>query len=152
MIVERDMAAQAAGRCWELSPNRSLDLRGLLAFFAVVAAASLAVSSFSFSQGNAFAPAFALVELALLAVCLRLVRRRLALGERLALTGEALLVEAGGRSERFHPYWVQVLRGAGGAVRLRSHGREIEVGAFLCPWERDRLAASLRAALAPWQR
>lgn len=152
MIVEHDRAAQAVGRSWELSPDRSLDLRGLFAFFAVMAAASLLVSGFSFSQGNAFAPAFALAELALLAACLRLVWRRLARRERLALTGEALLVEAGGRCERFHPYWVQVLRDAGGAVRLRSHGREIEVGAFLSPRERDQLAASLRAALAPWQR
>ncbi|MBX3724974.1 MAG: DUF2244 domain-containing protein [Xanthomonadales bacterium] len=152
MIVERDMAAQSVVRSWDLSPNRSLDLRGLLTFFALVAAASLAVSSYSFSQGNAFAPAFALAELALLAVCLRLVWRRLARRERLALTGDGLLVEAGGRSERFHPYWVRVRRDGAGGVRLRSHGREIEVGAFLCPRERDQLAASLRAALAPWQR
>ena len=94
MIVEHDRAAQAVGRAWELSPNRSLDLRGLLAFFAVMAAASLMVSGYSFSQGNAFAPAFALAELALLAVCLRLVWRRLARRERLALTGDFSMYES----------------------------------------------------------
>ena len=91
MIVERTLAARAVGWSWELRPNRSASLRGLYGFFALMVATSLAVSGYSFSQGNAFAPLFAVLELALLAVCLRLVWRGLAARERLELTEQAML-------------------------------------------------------------
>lgn len=152
MIVEHAMPANAAGRAWDLRPNRSISRRGLYGFFAVMAVTSLAVSGFSYTQGNAFAPAFALAELALLAACLRLVWRKLAAWERLELTEQALVVEAPDRRSRFHPYWVRLRRDERGLLRLGSHGREIAVGAFLPEDERERLAASVAGALAKLQR
>lgn len=152
MIVERTLAAQAVGWSWELVPNRSASLRGLYRFFALMAATSLAVSGYSFSQGNAFAPLFAVLELALLALCLRLVWRGLAARERVELTEQALLVEVAGRQARFHPYWVRLRRDEDGLLRLGSHGREIGVGALLPGQERDQLAALVAGALAQVRR
>ncbi len=52
-----------------------------------------------------------------------------------------------------NPYWVRVrLMPAGGPVEnyltLKGHDREVELGAFLSPGERERLAADIRDALA----
>ena len=50
------------------------------------------------------------------------------------------------RSWRFAPYWVRLSVQPGGLV-LRSHGREVTLGAFLAPGERASLAAALGEAL-----
>jgi uncharacterized membrane protein len=52
-----------------------------------------------------------------------------------------------------NPYWVRVrLTPSGGPVEnyltLKGHDREVELGAFLSPEERERLASDLRDALA----
>jgi uncharacterized membrane protein len=77
-------------------------------------------------------------------------------GERIRLYADHLLFERtdprGGRTtERLQPYWLNVILERAGepdnALYLRSHGRSIEVGAFLSPGERRDLAAELRAVL-----
>jgi uncharacterized membrane protein len=76
--------------------------------------------------------------------------------ERFVLEGETLTVERvdkdGARREwTFPAYWVSVwvdedeLRTT---VTLRSHGRSLEVGSYLAPFERKDFAAVLRKALA----
>jgi uncharacterized membrane protein len=53
--------------------------------------------------------------------------------------------------ERLQPYWLRVILERAGepdnALFLRSHGRSIEIGAFLSPQERRDLAAELNAVL-----
>lgn len=77
--------------------------------------------------------------------------------ERLRLTLERLEIErisASGRLTRweFPPYWVQVsLSDAGeqhSRLTLSSHGRELTVGSFLSPDERQTLCTTLNNALA----
>lgn len=148
MIVERDGVPSAAERTWELRPNRALSARQLCAFFAIMSGASAAVAGYSFSQGNVYAPAFALAELGALALCLRLVWRRLSAYERVRLNERELVVEAQGGRTSFHPFWVRLHRDGEGRLRLGSHGREIEVGALLPEHERDQLAESVREALS----
>lgn len=152
MFVKQAAARGAAEWIWDLRPNRSLTPRQVAAFFAIMAGTSAAVSGYSFSQGNVYAPLFALAELSALALCLRLVWRRLSVRERLRLDARALVVEAGGTQASFHPAWVRLRRDEVGHVRLASHGREIEIGAFLPTQERDELAASVRQALAELKR
>lgn len=152
MIVMQAAAPGAAEWVWELRPNRSLGARGTAAFFAIMCGTSAAVSGYSYSQGNVYAPLFALAELAVLALCLRLVWRKSLMRERLRLNAQALVIEAGQRRASFHPGWVRLRRDEVGHVRLRSHGREIEVGAFLPEQERDELAVSVRQALAELKR
>ena len=57
---------------------------------------------------------------------------------------------------RFEPTWLQVtidepLR-HDSKLQLASHGRSLEIGAFLAPEERLQLARALRGALDHWHR
>lgn len=139
-----------------LSPNRSITAAGLKGFFVVMATFSLAVATFSFSQGNVFAPFFAVAELSLLALCLKLVWRAQNRGERVVIGDEHVEVvrDCDGVVARFNPFWVRVEleAAAGGAGRhrllLTSHGRGVEVGAFLGDDERVAFAEQLKLSLA----
>ncbi|HVO00568.1 MAG TPA: DUF2244 domain-containing protein [Candidatus Cybelea sp.] len=81
--------------------------------------------------------------------------------ERIRLYADHLLFErhdARGRQvvERLQPYWLNVIleREAepDNALYLRSHGRQIQVGAFLSPQERRDLARELREVLTRLRR
>lgn len=75
--------------------------------------------------------------------------------ERVIIGGETLTVERvdqkGMRREwTFPSYWVGVwFEGdeTEGTVTLRSHGRSLEVGSYLAPFERKDFAEALRKAL-----
>ena len=76
--------------------------------------------------------------------------------ERVTIDGKALTVEridAKGRRRawEFPSYWVNVVldetQDDRGAVILRSHGRSLEVGSNLAPFERAPFADALRKAL-----
>ncbi|MCE3004436.1 MAG: DUF2244 domain-containing protein [Xanthomonadaceae bacterium] len=141
---------------FRLRPDRSITAAGLAVFFLVLVATSVMVAGFSAWQGNLFAPVFAALELTLVWLLLRYVwRRQGQLQERIALTREALTVarQPPGDEVSFHPYWVRIVRDpedAGTARRrllLTSHGRTVEVGAFLGDDERGQLERLLVGAL-----
>jgi uncharacterized membrane protein len=140
----------------ELRPNRSISAAGLKGFFVVMAATSLTVAGFSYAQGNVFAPVFAVLELSLLAFCLRLVWRGLNRAERIVFGEGSVDVERDrdGLVARFDPYWVRVESEPGASptdrrrLLLTSHGRSIEVGAFLNEEERSRLEQRLKELIA----
>lgn len=84
---------------------------------------------------------------------LRLVWRAGERGERLSLAEDELEVRfmPGNRRVSLQPYWVKVTMAPGhGRQRLllRSHGRELEIGAFLADAERIELSKKLQALLA----
>jgi uncharacterized membrane protein len=60
----------------------------------------------------------------------------------------------GGPAARFHPYWARLSlqpgrwRNAPSRLLVRSHGREVEIGAFLNDEERRSLAQRLSGLLA----
>lgn len=140
-----------------LYPRRSLDGRG----YAILIAGTAAVVSL---YGLVFLvigawPIFGFLggEWALFWFLFRRHHRGNNRAERIRLYADYLLFErfaANGRavSERLQPYWLNVIleRAAepDNALFLRSHGRQIEVGAFLSPQERRDLAEELRAVLA----
>lgn len=137
-----------------LKPNRALGERGMIAAFVAIGGSSLAFAGWSAAYGNVFAPFFAVPAAMGVGWVLRLVWRGGQYAEWIELSDTALTVrrEANGRSveaARFHPYWVRV----GGAtadhpgVILSSHGKSLQVGAFLGEQEREALAATLRSAL-----
>ena len=140
----------------DVRPNRSITAAGLKGFFAVMAMTSLTVAIFSLAQGNVFAPAFAVLELSLLAFCLRLVWVGLNRGERIVFGEGSVDVERDreGLVARFNPYWVRVVSEAGATptdrrrLLLTSHGRSIEVGAFLNEEDRSRLEERLKGLIA----
>lgn len=140
----------------EIRPRCSITAGGLKGFFALMAAASLTVATFSFALGNVFAPAFAVLELSLLAFCLRLVWCSLSRCERIVFREGSVDVERDneGLIARFNPHWVRVTSEAGPEATSRrrlllsSHGRAVEVGAFLGEPERVRLEAELKQMIA----
>lgn len=141
---------------FRLRPERPITASGLAVFFMVLVAVSVTVAGFSALQGNVFAPAFAALELTLVWVALRLVwRRQDQCQERIALNRDALTLarQPSGDEVRFHPYWVRVWRAPAGGrsgrrpLMLASHGRAVEVGAFLGDDERGRLEGLLAGAL-----
>jgi uncharacterized membrane protein len=138
-------------------PHRSLSRAGLWVFLAAQSVAAGGFALLAAWRGNVFAPAFAAIELALLAFCLNRVWRASAAGEIIVIGPAQLEIARIGESApvaQFHPYWARLAllpgrwRGAPSRLLLRSHGREIEIGAFLTDAERSELAQRLSALLA----
>lgn len=161
MIEPLDPLLADADYVVRLKPNRSSSARGLVVFFAALATTALAAAALSASQGNVFAPVFALVYMALVGACLRRAWRDLDRQELIAVSDRAVTVErepphADGRA-RFHPYWVRLQRLSGRTANeherlvLSSHGRKVEIGAFLADEERLELERRLQDVLARYR-
>lgn len=127
----------------------------------VLAALALTTAGLGAWQGNVFAPLFALVESVVMAVALSVAWRAGDCGERITFDKTSLEVRAlpGRRCIRFQSHWVRVKLAPGqGRQRLvlSSHGRELEIGAFLADGERAELSRKLMVLLAelkgPWCR
>ena len=137
-----------------IRPNRSLSRRGMMALWGVLAGSSMLVALISGVAGNAYAALFALVESGALALALAAVWKAGARAERIRCAEDALEVHAfpsGEQRARFQPYWVRLGWKPGNGHRrlmLGSHGREIEIGAFLGDGEREQLHQRLELLLA----
>lgn len=151
MIVLRPASAGLPRVTMWLKPNRSLSRRGLRRLIAVLVALALTTAELGAWQGNVFAPLFALVESAAMAVALSVAWRAGDRCERITLDESSLEVQSlpGQRCTRFQPCWVRVQLDTGdGRLVLTSHGRDLEIGAFLAATERAELAKRLRVLLA----
>lgn len=157
-MVETAPSHPAADPLFVIRPNCSLTWRGnlwLLAGFCIV----------SFSIAGAFAYLgmwlilpFAGLEMVALGLALYLCAWRAEVREVVWLEGDRLRIEVGRRGpetrHEFDRHWVRVLLlPATAGIRrsrlmLRSHGRQLEIGACLPEEERRDLAAALRQALA----
>ncbi len=142
----------------ELRPHRSLPPAG----FALL---MLAVGGVGFVTGVLFLaigawPVFGFLGLDVLGVYVAFrisYARARSTADRVRLAGDALTLDRI-RPRRpplrwtFQPYWLRVIFDEGPArgrprLVLTSHGRRVEVGAFLGPDERARAAGLLRDAL-----
>jgi uncharacterized membrane protein len=139
-------------------PHRSLSRSGLIGFLLAQSLAAGIFALLAASQGNVLAPVFAVVELGVVAYCLLRVWRVSGEGQIITLTPSRLQISATrAGSAQFHPYWVRVRLEAGrwrgwpSRLLLGSHGREVEVGAFLNDAERRLLAQRLTELLRPMQ-
>ena len=140
-----------------LFPHQSLTRAGLWLFLAAQSVAAGGFAGLAAWRGNVFAPVFAVLEVGVVAYCLARVWRAAANGEIVTLTPALLEVSRNGSAEpveRFHTYWVQLRLRPGrfygwpSRLLLRSHGREVEIGAFLNEAEREQLARRLSTLLA----
>jgi len=140
-----------------LMPHRSLTRAGFWLFLAAQSVAAGGFAGLAAWRGNVFAPVFAVLELGFVAYCLARVLRASANGEIVTLGPTTLEVTRMGSppsTQRFDPYWVQMRLQPGhwhgwpSRLLLRSHGREVEIGAFLNEAEREQLAHRLSALLA----
>jgi len=134
-----------------LRPNRALSARQLRSVFFALAAVAAGTSLASWTQGNAFAPLFALLHLGVLAACLALAWRGGERSEVIALGDDRVEVWRGPVGETTvagHPQWVRVTVSGDGRLWLGSHGKRVEVGGFLGEAERGQLAVQLNQMLA----
>ena len=151
-MIEMVPPVPGSGAQLRLRPPRALTARQFVALFVVLAAAMWLVALLGWWGGNVFAPAFALLDSALVAAALRWLWR---LGERrevIEIRPEAVEVWRSAQPApafRAHPVWVRLeVEGDDGRIVLASSGRRCEVGAFLGPDERRLLAQRLAALLA----
>ncbi|MEO6799381.1 MAG: DUF2244 domain-containing protein [Rhodanobacter sp.] len=151
MIVLRPATAGLLRVTIWLKPNRSLSRRGLRRLIVVLVVLVLTTAELGALQGNVFAPLFALVESAAMALALSVAWRAGDRCERITLDKSSLEVRSlpGSRSVRFQSYWVRVRMETGnGRLLLSSHGRDVEIGAFLAESERVVLTEKLKVLLA----
>lgn len=151
-MIEMVSAAPGTGAQLRLRPPRALTARQFVALFAALATAMWLVALLGWWGGNVFAPAFALLDSALVAAALRWLWR---LGERreiIEVRPEAIEVWRSAQPApafRANPLWVRLdVEGDGERISLACSGMRCEVGAFLGPGERRQLAQRLRALLA----
>jgi len=152
MIVLRPAAAGLPYVTMWLKPNRALSRRDLRRLIGVLAALALTTAGVGAWQGNVFAPLFALVESSAVAFALGVAWRAGDRSERITLDESSLEVQSlpGRRRARFPTYWVRVQWREGngrGRLLLTSHGRELEIGAFLTDEERAELSRKLKVLL-----
>ncbi len=153
MIVFKPAGDDGRSMTMWLRPNRVLSHGSLRRLAWGLAAVTLATALIGARQGNVFAPAFALVEAAAVAWALGIAWRAGNRSERITLDPRSLEVEAlpGHRRTRFPSGWVRVVLAPGSGRRrllLASHGRELEIGAFLGDEERMELWRKLERLLA----
>lgn len=139
-----------------LWPNRSAS-RATWTWVVALAAAGLALPLVGLAGTRAAWGMLPFLVAALVGLCLAVRRNHLdgRLREELKLWPDLVTVvrrEPDGRERRWHanPYWVRLkLRDAHVEkyLTLEGNGREIELGAFLSPGEREALHAELAAAL-----
>jgi len=136
-------------------PNRSATAATLLAVYAALSVSVFAVSLFSFIWGNVLAPLFALLDVLLVGFCLRLVWRRSADFDRIALGADEVAIEcrrcSSARSVVYQTGWARVWSEPDerkvACVYVGSHGRRTEVGSFLIKAERARLESLIKIRL-----
>jgi len=138
-----------------LLPHRSLTRAGLVTFLVGQSLVGGGYALLAAWRGNVFAPVFAALELGLVAWCLARVWKASGAGQIITLTPTQLEIVpmAGAPAAYFHPYWVKVRsepgswRGWSSRLLVGSHGREVEIGAFLNEDERQALAQRLMELL-----
>jgi uncharacterized membrane protein len=138
-----------------IHPHRSLGPKGFKALFVVIIAANLFAAGIVVSLGGWPVVGFLGLDILAVYVAMRMSYAQMRAFERVTINGEALVVEQvdrkGGRREwSFPSYWVSVwFEGdeENGTVTLRSHGRALEIGRYLAPFERKEFADVLRRAL-----
>ncbi len=138
-----------------IHPYRSLGPEGFRWLFRVVVAANVAGAAIIMSLGGWPVLGFMGLDILFVYVAFRMSYAQARAFERVTIDREALTVERvdpkGLRREwRFPAYWVSVWFEGDeerGTVTLRSHGRALEVGSFLSPFERKSFADALREAL-----
>jgi len=139
-----------------LRPSPPMDARALLIILAVVASFNIAFAlSFILRGAWPIAP-FMGLDVALLAWAFRASTRAAKRFEHVTLTPSLLRVEkhpAKGAVTRaeFNPYWVRVdlqrPTEFSNRLFLHSHGKALQLGAFLAPAVRESFAQALKSAL-----
>jgi uncharacterized membrane protein len=136
-----------------LYPNRSLGRFGFHLLMAAIVLVSAAIGAACVAAGAWPVTGFLGTDVLLLYLAFRWNYRQGRRAEFIRLHGAELAVHrvepSGRRREwRFDAHWVRVTVDGDHQLTLSSHGRSLNIGAFLSPDERRELGSALRAALA----
>ncbi len=155
-------SAESAAARIVLQPNRSLSRRHACRFFTALVLTDLVLAAASLYSGAWPVLPFLLLQLIGIAALLWCLRRRAHDHEVITLNDRYLRVERRqGRhstAHEFQRYWVCValrpVRHGWHPSRLfiRSHGREVEIGAELLEEQRLALAKNLKQTVGPGDR
>ena len=150
-IVEAILEQEDAGYTYFRRHASSLDRRFLLLVFGSLGLFSLIIAAGFAAAGAWLILPFAGVEIAALGTAVCTILRRAGDFERLAFSGERILVEIRERGVaqqfEFHRGWTQLVTGAQGSVALCCHGRNVEIGRYCGEACRRVLARELRSRL-----
>ncbi len=150
-IFESILEHDGAGFTYFRRHASSLDVRLLAAVFGSLAVFSVAIATAFAMAGAWLIIPFAGVEIAALGTAACMVLRRAGDFERLAFSGDRILIEVRerglARRFEFHRGWARLVAGEAGSVALRSHGRTVEIGRYCCAEGRRVLAQELRSRL-----
>lgn len=134
--------------------NDSLSPAGRRWFFISILVVSFGIAAGWALNGAWYVLPFAGLEMAVLYLALVVLARHAGDRESIAIDEDRVLVERTrmGRSVRheFSRHWAQVVlarSGSKSALRMRSHGREVEIGEFLTDAQREAVAIDLRRRL-----
>lgn len=138
-----------------IHPYRSLGPFGFRLFIGVLVLINLVFAIVMISQGAWPVAGFLGLDVLAIYVAFQLNYEQARAFERVTIVGDTLTVERvdknGARTEwSFPAFWVSVWVDEDElktTVTLRSHGRALEVGAHLSPFERKDFAEALRKAL-----
>lgn len=132
--------------------NNSLSSSGRLVAFGFILAVSVGIAAaLSLILGAWPILPFAGIEMAVLYAAFRYIDRHAGDYERITIRGNCVEIEVrdGQCTMRFQldRYWAQVRYESGGAVVLRSRGRQVELGRHLRREQRSDFARELRREL-----
>ena len=133
--------------------NNSLSSSGRLLVFGFILVVSLGIAAgFSLVFGAWPILPFAGIEMAVLYAAFRYVDVHSADHERITIRGNTVSIEVHEAKNvvrrEMNRYWARVVCAAdGSSLALRSHGRDIEIGRFLCEAERREMARDLAREL-----
>jgi uncharacterized membrane protein len=139
-----------------LYPNRSLGRTGFAVLMGAIVLVSAAIGAGFMMVGAWPVTGFLGLDVVLIFLAFRWHDREARRAEFVRLDGDGLTVrrlapDGSSASWHFEPYWLRVSIEAAGRhdrrLILRSHGRQLEIGAFLTQEERQELARALEAAL-----
>jgi uncharacterized membrane protein len=134
-----------------LTPNRSLSRRAFVRLIGGFALINAGIAAIFVAQGAYPVAGFLALDVALLGLAFWLNYREGRAHERVRVAADRLLVTrqpSRGRAAHFvvNPVWARV-HAEPAAVRIVAGGRDVSVGAFLSPPERESFAKALEAAI-----
>ena len=156
-MLTRDNKQGSSQSRFVIRPNSSLSWRGNLLFFVIMVIISFGIAGVFAAMGYWVVFPFAGLEMAALGVALMLCSWRANQCEVVSISDDTVEVIAGRhkpeRRYTFNRHWARVvlappvIKGYPNRLVLRSHGRELEVGACLNNEERQQLAQAIQKAL-----
>lgn len=157
-VVAEDVDSEGSGCRFVIRPNCSLSWQQTVQIFGGIAVVALTIGAFLTLMGAWLVLPFAGLEVIALGAGLYVCARRGAEREVISILPDRIAIERGRYRPQFRcellRAWATVhllrasRRGYPSRLTIRSHGREVEVGACLVEEEREELAQALRRTLA----